>query len=93
MTTLEQRMRDPVSGLATTLSEREKEKEKKREAKKDLNFYDSNQIQYEPINKNLYIQCKEISDMTAKQVSEFRKSYGDIKVRGVNCPRPIQNWH
>ena len=59
-------MKDPVTGLATTLAEREKEKEKKREAKKDLNFYDGQTVQYEPINKNLYIQCKEITDMTAK---------------------------
>ena len=23
----------------------------------------------------------------------FRKNYGEIKVRGINCPKPIQNWY
>ena len=31
--------------------------------------------------------------MTDKVVSEFRKSYGDIKVRGLKCPKPIMNWY
>ena len=26
-------------------------------------------------------------------MAEFRRTYGDIKVRGVNCPRPIINWY
>jgi len=42
------------------------EKDKKREAKKDLNFYDTSKIEYEKINKNLYIESKEISEMSAK---------------------------
>lgn len=73
------------------------DKEKKREAKKDLTFYDDqkaeNDEEDEPIRKALYIESEEIAVMTQKQVIEFRRSNGDIKVRGVECPRPIQNWY
>ena len=31
--------------------------------------------------------------MTDKEVSDFRKAYGDIKVRGLKCPKPILNWY
>ena len=31
--------------------------------------------------------------MTDKEVAEFRKSKGDIKVRGVQCPKPITSWY
>jgi len=50
--------------LLQSKAEKDQEKERKREAKKDLNFYDSKAIEYEKINKDLYIESKEISDMT-----------------------------
>lgn len=31
--------------------------------------------------------------MTEREVAEFRRNYGDIKVRGLKCPKPIQNWY
>jgi ATP-dependent RNA helicase DDX46/PRP5 len=31
--------------------------------------------------------------MTERQVKMFRKESGDIKVRGLQCPRPIATWH
>jgi ATP-dependent RNA helicase DDX46/PRP5 len=31
--------------------------------------------------------------MTDKEVNEFRKKNGDIKVRGVQCPKPIKSWY
>jgi ATP-dependent RNA helicase DDX46/PRP5 len=67
--------------------------QKRREQKKDLKKVDHAQQNYIPINKNLYIETKEISRMTEKEVSEFRKVYGDIKVRGLKCPKPISNWY
>lgn len=88
MITLSAKMHDG-DGLVTSTADRQLLKEKKREAKKELNFYDAQVQEYEPINKNLYIESKEISEFTQKEVAEFRKAYGDIKVRGINCPRPI----
>ena len=31
--------------------------------------------------------------MSDKEVAEFRKGKGDIKVRGVQCPKPITSWY
>lgn len=69
------------------------EKEKRKAEKKDLKRVDHSLENYEPINKSLYIETKEISKMTDKEVSEFKKLNGDIKVRGLKCPRPISNWY
>jgi ATP-dependent RNA helicase DDX46/PRP5 len=41
------------------------------------------------VRKNLYIESKEITQLTEKQVKAFRKESGHIQVRGLNCPRPI----
>ena len=30
--------------------------------------------------------------MTDNQAQIFRKKHGDIKVRGLNCPKPVENW-
>ncbi len=46
----------------------------------------------ELIRKNLYIEAVEITKMTERQVKAFLKQSGDIKVRGLNCPRPILTW-
>jgi ATP-dependent RNA helicase DDX46/PRP5 len=48
---------------------------------------------YDKLNKNLYIETKELGKLTDKEINDFRKSYGDIKVRGLKCPRPIMNWY
>jgi ATP-dependent RNA helicase DDX46/PRP5 len=31
--------------------------------------------------------------LTDKEVSEFRKKHGDIKVRGIQYPKPINSWY
>lgn len=62
---------------------------KRQEAKKELKKVDHSLLNHEPLNKNLYIETKEISRMTDKEVADFKKNYGDIKVRGLKCPKPI----
>lgn len=57
--------------------------EKRKVDKKSLKFLETAPIEYEPIRKNLYIESREISLLTDKEVAEFRKKNGDIKVRGV----------
>ena len=74
--------------------DREQEKQRKREAKKDLKFYAQQEVgDIENIKKCFYIESAEISKMSEKEVQEFRKVNGDIKVRGVNCLKPIKNWY
>lgn len=69
------------------------EREKKKLAGKELKSIDHANQNYDKIKKNLYIETKEITRMTDKEVSEFRKLNGDIKVRGLKCPKPIMNWY
>ena len=69
------------------------EREKRKAEKKDLKRVDHSMETYEPINKNLYIETKEIARMTDKEVADFKKLNGDIKVRGLKCPKPINNWY
>jgi len=69
------------------------EREKRKAEKKDLKRVDHSLESYEPINKNLYIETKEVSRMTDKEVAEFRKFNGEIKIRGLKCPKPINNWY
>jgi len=69
------------------------EKEKRKAEKKDLKKVDHSLENYEPITKNLYIETKEIGRMTDKEVAESRKLNGEIKVRGLKCPKPINNWY
>lgn len=69
------------------------EREKRRAERKDLKLVNHDLQNYDTINKNLYIETKEIARMTDKEVAEFRKNNGDIKVRGLKCPKPINNWY
>jgi hypothetical protein len=69
------------------------EREKRKADKKELKRVDHTLQQYIPITKDLYIETKEVSRLTDKEVAEFRKFNGDIKVRGLKCPRPISNWY
>ena len=69
------------------------EKEKRKAERKDLKMVNHELEDYDKINKCLYIETKEITKMTDKEVAEFRKINGEIKVRGLKCPKPIHNWY
>ena len=57
--------------------------------KKDLIKKES---EYETFKKNFYLETDEIKKLTDKDVKEIRKKMDNIKVRGVNVPKPILNW-
>ncbi|PFH33814.1 DEAD/DEAH box helicase domain-containing protein [Besnoitia besnoiti] len=61
-------------------------------AKKQLPTVDHEASEYPPIKKNLYIQVKEISCMKEHEVDALRKTHGNIKVRGKQCPRPVTTF-
>ena len=68
-------------------------KAKKMSEKKDLKLVNHENVKYDPFRKNLYVQVKEISNLTQEEVDLYRKLNGDIKVRGKNVPKPITNWY
>lgn len=69
------------------------EKEKKKAERKDLKLINHDDHSYDKLKKALYLETKEITRMSDKDIAEFRKTNGDIKVRGQKCPRPILNWY
>ncbi|RIA89024.1 P-loop containing nucleoside triphosphate hydrolase protein [Glomus cerebriforme] len=60
--------------------------------KKDLAAVDHSQIKYDPFRKDFYIEPPEMHEMTHDQVDLLRVELGGIKIRGVDCPKPIQKW-
>ena len=65
----------------------------KLKSKKEIKKIDVKSKIYNPIRKDLYVECAEISVMTEAEVDEVRKNLGDIKVRGQELIRPIFSWH
>ena len=61
--------------------------------RKELKLVNHSLINYELFKKNLYVECKEISNLTHEQIEQIRKNNGDIKVRGKNICNPILNWY
>jgi hypothetical protein len=49
------------------------EKEKRKNEKKDLKLVDHTLEEYDKINKNLYIETKEINKLTDREIAELRK--------------------
>eukprot|EP00917_Polyrhabdina_sp_WS-2016_P006354 GHVP01014103.1.p1 GENE.GHVP01014103.1~~GHVP01014103.1.p1 ORF type:complete len:918 (-),score=176.96 GHVP01014103.1:52-2805(-) len=60
--------------------------------KRELPVVDHSSINYRPFTKNLYIQVREVSAMTDRDVEVFRKTSGNIRVHGKHCPRPIRSF-
>lgn len=60
--------------------------------KKDLPTPDHSLIDYEPFRKNFYTAPVEVADMDEEDAELLRLELDGIKVRGVDAPRPVQNW-
>ena len=50
------------------------------------------EIDYEPVKKDFYIESKEISSMTKAQTRALRAELDGIKCRGKKVPKPIKTW-
>jgi ATP-dependent RNA helicase DDX46/PRP5 len=68
-------------------------KREKMAEKKSLKIINHENVEYLPFRKNLYIEIEEITQKSEEEIDFFRKELGDIKIRGLDCPRPIQNWY
>ena len=60
--------------------------------RKDMVNINHSFVQYEPFNKQFYIEPPELKSMTQKEVDDRRMALGGIKVRGARCPKPIEKW-
>jgi len=50
-------------------------------------------IKYEPFRKSFYKEVTNITRLTDDEIKTYRQLELDgVRIRGKNCPRPIQNW-
>jgi len=64
----------------------------KKARKKDLAAVDHNKIKYEPFRKEFYVPPPEVAAMTDEDADLLRLELDSIKIRGVECPRPVTKW-
>ncbi|EJD01184.1 P-loop containing nucleoside triphosphate hydrolase protein [Fomitiporia mediterranea MF3/22] len=64
----------------------------KKAKKKELASVDHSRIVYEPFRKEFYRAPPEIAEMTDEEADLLRLELDGIKIRGIDCPRPITKW-
>lgn len=60
--------------------------------KKDIPTVNHAKISYEPFRKDFYSEPVEMADWTEDDVTRLRMELDNIKVRGLDVPKPVQKW-
>ena len=60
--------------------------------RKELPVTDHSLIEYEPFRKDFYVEPPELSAMTDEEVDQKRLDLDGIRIRGLNCPKPVERW-
>lgn len=61
--------------------------------KKEIKLVDHLKANYIPFRKDFYIESAEIASMSSEEIEEYRKTVLEgVKIRGLNCPKPIMKW-
>lgn len=60
--------------------------------KKDIPAVNHAKMQYQPFRRNFYSEPVEMQDLTEDEVASLRMELDNIKVRGVDVPKPVQKW-
>lgn len=64
----------------------------KRAKKKEMATVDHSRIKYEPFRREFYIPPPDIAAMTDEEADLLRLQLDSIKIRGIDCPRPVTKW-
>lgn len=64
----------------------------KKAKKKEFATVDHARIRYEPFRKEFYVPPPDIASMTEEEAELLRLELDGIKIRGVDCPRPVTKW-
>ncbi|KAG9104727.1 pre-mRNA processing RNA-helicase [Ceratobasidium sp. 370] len=64
----------------------------KKAKKKDLAVVDHDKVKYEPFRKAFYHPPPDVAAMTEDEADLLRLSLDGIKIRGVDCPKPVTKW-
>ena len=60
--------------------------------KKDLLSVDHSTIEYMPFRKDFWTEPVELADMSPEELDLKRAELENVKIRGVNCPKPVDTW-
>lgn len=66
--------------------------EKIKKKKKDVPTVDHTKVTYTPFRRNFYSEPADMAEWTELEVLNLRHELDGIKVRGVDVPKPVQNW-
>jgi ATP-dependent RNA helicase DDX46/PRP5 len=64
----------------------------KKAKKKEMATVDHNRVKYEPFRKEFYLPPPDIASMTDSEADLLRLELDGIKIRGIDCPRPVTKW-
>lgn len=64
----------------------------KKAKKKDIAAVDHARVNYEPFRKEFYVPPPDIAAMTEEEADLLRLELDSIKIRGVDCPKPVTKW-
>lgn len=64
----------------------------KKARKKDLATVDHSRLTYQPFRKEFYVPPPDVAAMTDEEADLLRLELDSIKIRGVDCPRPVTKW-
>ncbi|KAG1863409.1 P-loop containing nucleoside triphosphate hydrolase protein [Suillus tomentosus] len=64
----------------------------KKAKKKDIAAVDHSRVKYEPFRKEFYVPPPDIAAMTDEEADLLRLELDGIKIRGIDCPRPVTKW-
>lgn len=60
--------------------------------KKDIPAVDHAKVEYEPFRKKFYNEPSHLAEMSEEEVASLRLELDGIKVRGLDIPKPVQQW-
>src|SRR5260221_8080335 len=64
----------------------------KKAKKKDVVVVDHSKINYEPFRRAFYHPTPEIAEMTDEDAENLRLALDGIKIKGIDCPKPVIKW-
>ena len=64
----------------------------KKVKKKELAAVDHTKLSYEPFRKEFYAPPPDVAQMSDEEADLLRLELDGIKIRGVDCPRPVAKW-
>lgn len=64
----------------------------KKARKKDIATVDHSRINYDPFRKDFYVPPPDVTAMTDEEADLLRLELDGIKIRGIDCPKPVTKW-